>query len=91
MAELMPQLVPMAAGLLAHDQTRVHPLQLAAVLARRAGSVATGVPMTTCGGRWPYRAGPHHRRRAAPWRDGVRHRAGPEPWVRVPQRLVGAT
>jgi hypothetical protein len=34
------------AGLLAHDQARVHPLRLAAALARRAGSVATGVAMT---------------------------------------------
>jgi glycine oxidase len=45
-AELVPELVPMPAGLLAHDQARVHPLRLAAALARRAGSVATGVAMT---------------------------------------------
>src|SRR4029453_8996578 len=45
-AELVPQLVPMSAGLLAHDQARVHPLRLAAALARRAGGVATGVAMT---------------------------------------------
>jgi glycine oxidase len=32
-AELVPELVPMAAGLLAHDQARVHPLRLAAALA----------------------------------------------------------
>jgi glycine oxidase len=45
-AELVPELVSMPAGLLAHDQARVHPLRLAAALARRAGSVATGVAMT---------------------------------------------
>jgi hypothetical protein len=45
-AELVPELVPMPAGLLAHDQARVHPLRLAATLAHRAGSVATGVAMT---------------------------------------------
>jgi hypothetical protein len=36
----------MPAGLLANDQARVHPLRLAAALARRAGSIATGVAMT---------------------------------------------
>jgi hypothetical protein len=45
-AELVPELVSMPAGLLAHDQARVHPLRLAAALARRAGSVATRVAMT---------------------------------------------
>jgi glycine oxidase len=42
-AELVPELVSMPAGLLAQDQARVHPLRLAAALARRAGSVATGL------------------------------------------------
>jgi glycine/D-amino acid oxidase-like deaminating enzyme len=88
-AELVPELVAMPAGLLAHDQARVHPLRLAAALARRAGSVATGVAMTgleVAGGRIV----------------GVRTTAGelhpgvvvfatglaPEPWVQLPQRLV---
>jgi glycine oxidase len=88
-AELVPELVPMPAGLLARDQARVHPLRLAAALARRAGSVATGVAMTdleVSGGRIV----------------GVRTTVGelqpgavvfatglaPEPWVQVPQRLV---
>jgi glycine oxidase len=88
-AELVPELAPMPAGLLARDQARVHPLRLAAALARRAGSVATGVAMTDLevdGGRIV----------------GVRTTAGelhpgvvvfatglaPEPWVQVPQRLV---
>ena len=88
-AELVPQLAPMPAGLLAPDQARVHPLRLAAALARRAGSVATGVAMTdleVTGGRIV----------------GVRTTAGelhpgvvvfatglaPEPWVQMPQRLV---
>jgi glycine/D-amino acid oxidase-like deaminating enzyme len=88
-AELVPELVPMPAGLLARDQARVHPLRLAAALARRAGSVATGVAMTdleASGGRIV----------------GVQTTVGelqpgvvvfatglaPEPWVQVPQRLV---
>jgi glycine/D-amino acid oxidase-like deaminating enzyme len=88
-AELVPELVPMPAGLLARDQARVHPLRLAAALARRAGSVATGVAMTdleVSGGRIV----------------GVQTTVGelqpgvvvfatglaPEPWVQVPQRLV---
>jgi glycine oxidase len=88
-AELVPELVAMPAGLLAHDQARVHPLGLAAALAHRAGSVATGVAMTgleVAGGRIV----------------GVRTTAGelhpgvvvfatglaPEPWVQLPQRLV---
>jgi hypothetical protein len=88
-AELVPELVPMPAGLLAHDQARVHPLRLAATLAHRAGSVATGVAMTdlevagsrivrvrtTAGELQP---------RVVVFATGL----APEPWVRVPQRLV---
>jgi glycine/D-amino acid oxidase-like deaminating enzyme len=87
--ELIPELAPPRAGLLAHDQARVHPLRLAAALARRAGDVATGVAMTgvdLAGGRI----------------DNVRTTVGdlhpgavvfatglaPEPWVPLPQRLV---
>jgi glycine/D-amino acid oxidase-like deaminating enzyme len=47
-AELVPELVLMPAALLARDQARVHPLRLAAALARRAGRVATAV---ACGSR----------------------------------------
>jgi len=88
-AELVPELVPMAAGLLAHDQARVHPLRLAAALARRAGSVATGVPMTgleVSGGRIL-----RVRTTAGELHPGVVVFAtglAPEPWVRLPQRLV---
>jgi glycine oxidase len=88
-AELVPELVPMPAGLLAHGQARVHPLQLAAALARRAGSVATGVAMTdvqVAGGRI-VRVGTT----AGDLHPGVVVFAtglAPEPWVRVPQRLV---
>jgi glycine/D-amino acid oxidase-like deaminating enzyme len=88
-AELVPELVPMSAGLLAHDQARVHPLRLAAALARRAGSVATGVAMTgleVAGGRIV-----RVRTTAGDLHSGVVVFAtglAPEPWVRVPQRLV---
>jgi glycine/D-amino acid oxidase-like deaminating enzyme len=88
-AELVPELVSMPAGLLAHDQTRVHPLRLAAALARRAGSVATGVAMTdleVSGGRIL-----RVRTTAGDLHPGVVVFAtglAPEPWVRVPQRLV---
>jgi glycine oxidase len=44
--ELVPELAPQPAALLAPDQASVHPLRLAAALARRAGTVATGVTMT---------------------------------------------
>jgi glycine oxidase len=88
-AELVPELAPMPAGLLAHGQARVHPLQLAAALARRAGSVATGVAMTdvqVAGGRI-VRVGTT----VGDLHPGVVVFAtglAPEPWVRVPQRLV---
>src|SRR5215216_5800926 len=88
-AELVPELVPMPAGLLAHDQARVHPLRLAAALARRAGSVATGVAMTdleVAGGRIV-----RVRTTAGELHPGVVVFAtglAPEPWVRLPQRLV---
>jgi glycine/D-amino acid oxidase-like deaminating enzyme len=88
-AELTPGLAPVAAGLLAHDQAQVHPLRLAAVLARRAGSVATGTAMvdaevaggrivrvrTTTGDLWPG---------VVVFATGL----APERWVRLPQRLV---
>jgi glycine/D-amino acid oxidase-like deaminating enzyme len=88
-AELVPALVPMPAGLLAHDQARVHPLRLAAALGRRAGSVATGVAMTdvqVAGGRIV-----RVRTTAGELHPGVVVFAtglAPQPWVRVPQRLV---
>jgi glycine/D-amino acid oxidase-like deaminating enzyme len=52
--ELVPELAPQPAALLAPEQASVHPLRLAAALARRAGAVATGVTMTgaeVAGGR----------------------------------------
>jgi len=88
-AELVPELVPMPGGLLAHAQARVHPLRLAAELARRAGSVATGVAMTdvqVAGGRIV-----QVRTTVGDLHPGVVVFAtglAPEPWVRVPQRLV---
>jgi glycine/D-amino acid oxidase-like deaminating enzyme len=88
-AELVPELVSMPAGLLAHDQARVHPLRLAAALARRAGSVATGVAMTDLevgGGRIlrvHTTAGDLHPG-VVVFATGL----APVPWVRVPQRLV---
>jgi glycine oxidase len=88
-AELVPELVPMPAGLLAHEQARVHPLRLAAALARQAGSVATGVAMTDLevGGGRIVRV----RTTAGELHPGVVVLAtglAPGPWVRVPQRLV---
>jgi glycine oxidase len=88
-AELVPGLAPVAAGLLAHDQAQVHPLRLTVVLARRAGSVATRMAMvdaevaggrivrvrTTAGDLWPG---------VVVFATGL----APEPWVRLPQRLV---
>jgi glycine/D-amino acid oxidase-like deaminating enzyme len=44
-AEHEPDLAPVPAALLAPDQAHVHPLRLAVALARRAGSVATRIPM----------------------------------------------
>ena len=88
-AELVPELVPMPAGLLAHNQARVHPLRLAAALAHRAGSVATGVAMTdleVAGGRIV-----RVRTTAGDLHPGVVVFAtglAPQPWVQVPQRLV---
>jgi glycine oxidase len=88
-AELIPELVSMPAGLLAHDQARVHPLRLAAALARRVGAVATGVAMTdleVAGGRIV-----RVRTTAGELHPGVVVFAtglAPEPWVEVPQRLV---
>jgi glycine/D-amino acid oxidase-like deaminating enzyme len=88
-ADLVPQLVSMPAALLARNQARVHPLRLAAALARRAGGVATGVAMldsevagdrivrvhTTAGNLDPG---------AVVFATGL----APAPWVPVPQRLV---
>jgi glycine oxidase len=88
-AEFAPDLAPVAAGLLAHDQAQVHPLRLAAALARRAGSVATRTAMvdaevaagrivrvrTTAGDLWPG---------VVVFATGL----APERWVRLPQRLV---
>jgi glycine oxidase len=88
-AELVPELVPMPAGLLARDQARVHPLRLAAALARRAGGAATGVAMTdlkVAGGRIV-----RVRTTAGELHPGVVVFAtglAPDPWVQVPQRLV---
>src|SRR6266567_4415115 len=88
-AQLVPELAPMPAGLLAHNQARVHPLRLAAELARRAGAVATGVAMTdaqVAGGRIVRvrtTAGDLHPG-AVVFATGL----APQPWVRVPQRLV---
>jgi glycine/D-amino acid oxidase-like deaminating enzyme len=45
-AELEPNLAPGHRAMLLRDQARVHPLRLAAALARRAGTVATGVRVT---------------------------------------------
>lgn len=79
----------MPAGLLAPGQARVHPLRLAAALARRAGSVATGVAMTDLevdGGRIV-----RVRTTAGDLHPGMVVFAtglAPEPWVQVPQRLV---
>jgi glycine oxidase len=44
--ELEPNLAPGHRATLLRDQARVHPLRLAAALARRAGTVATGVRVT---------------------------------------------
>jgi glycine/D-amino acid oxidase-like deaminating enzyme len=88
-AELVPGLAPVPAGLLAHDQAQAHPLRLAAALARRAGLVATGVAMTgldTAGGRIvtvTTTAGDLH-----PGSVVFATGLAPEPWTRVPQRLV---
>ena len=79
----------MPAGLLADARARVHPLRLAAALARRAGSVATGVAVTgleVAGGRVI-----RVRTTVGELRPGVVVFAtglAPEPWVQVPQRLV---
>jgi glycine oxidase len=44
--ELEPNLAPGCSAMLLRDQARVHPLRLAAALARLAGTVATGVRVT---------------------------------------------
>jgi glycine oxidase len=88
-AELAPDLAPVPAALLAHDQARAHPLRLAAALARRAGSVATGTVMTglsVAGGRITTvhtTAGDLHPG-VVVFATGL----APAPWVRLPQRLV---
>ncbi len=88
-AELEPDLAPVPAALLAPDQAQVHPLRLAAALARRAGSVATGVAMTNlevAGGRVVRvrtTAGDLH-----PGTVILATGLAPQPWVRLPQRLV---
>jgi len=88
-AELEPDLAPVPAALLAPDQAQVHPLRLAAALARRAGSVTTGVAMTrleVAGGRVvrvDTTAG-----ELQPGAVILATGLAPEPWVRLPQRLV---
>ena len=88
-AELVPQLASMPAALLARDQARVHPLRLAVALARRAGSLATGVAMLdleVAGGRIVR----VHTTAGALDPGVVVFATGlaPAPWVPVPQRLV---
>jgi glycine oxidase len=88
-AELVPELVLMPAALLARDQARVHPLRLAAALARRAGSVATGVAMT--GLQVADDRILRVRTTAGNLEPGVVVFAtglAPTPWVLIPQRLV---
>ena len=88
-AELEPDLAPVPAALLAPDQAQVHPLRVAAVVARRVGRVATGVAMTdlvVVGGRVVRvrtTAGDLH-----PGAVVLATGLAPEPWVRLPQRLV---
>jgi glycine/D-amino acid oxidase-like deaminating enzyme len=88
-AELEPDLAPVPAALLAPDQAQVHPLRLAAALARRAASVTTGVAMTrleVAGGRVvrvDTTAG-----ELQPGAVILATGLAPEPWVRLPQRLV---
>jgi glycine oxidase len=88
-AELEPDLAPVPAALLTTDQAQVNPLHLAAMLARRAGSVATGIAMTSLqitGGRIVRVrtiAGDLH-----PGMVVLATGMAPKPWVRLPQRLV---
>jgi len=88
-AEVAPDLAPVAAGLLAHDQAQVHPLRLAVELSRRAGSVATRTAMVdadVADGRIV-----RVRTTAGDVQPGVVVFAtglAPQPWVRLPQRLV---
>jgi glycine/D-amino acid oxidase-like deaminating enzyme len=88
-AKLEPDLAPVPAALLTSDQAQVNPLRLATVLARRAGSVATGIAMTSLqitGGRVlrvRTTAGDLH-----PGTVVLATGLAPEPWVRLPQRLV---
>jgi glycine/D-amino acid oxidase-like deaminating enzyme len=88
-AELVPDLVSVPAALLARDQARLHPLRLAAALARRAGSVATGVTMTNIQVAGDRIVRVHTT--AGDLEPGVVVFAtglAPAPWVSVPQRLV---
>lgn len=88
-AELEPDLAPVPAALLTTDQAQVNPLRLAAVLAHRAGGVATGIAMTgiqVAGGRIVRvrtAAGDLH-----PGTVVLATGLAPEPWVQLPQRLV---
>jgi glycine oxidase len=88
-AELEPDLAPVPAALLTTDQVQVNPLRLAAVLARRAGSVATGIAMTSLqitGGRLVRvrtSIGDLH-----PGTVVLATGLAPQPWVRLPQRRV---
>jgi glycine/D-amino acid oxidase-like deaminating enzyme len=51
--DLEPRLAPGTGGVLLRGQARVHPLRLAVALARRAGTVATGVEVTGIEGASP--------------------------------------
>jgi glycine/D-amino acid oxidase-like deaminating enzyme len=87
--ELEPDLAPVPAALLTTEQAQVNPLRLAAMLARRAGSVATGIAMTSLqitGGRVVRvctTTGDLH-----PGTVVLATGLAPQPWVRLPQRLV---
>jgi glycine/D-amino acid oxidase-like deaminating enzyme len=87
--ELEPDLAGVPTALLTNDQAQVNPLRLAAMLARRAGSVATGIAMTSLqitGGRVVRvrtTTGDLH-----PGAVVLATGVAPEPWVRLPQRLV---
>lgn len=88
-AELVPELASPRTGVLARGQAQVHPLRLAAALARRAGVVATGIRVhrpVTAGRRIvrvPTTAGDLH-----PGVVVVATGVAPEPWVSLPQRRI---
>jgi glycine oxidase len=88
-AALEPDLAPVPAALLTPDQAQANPLRLAAVLARQAGSVATGIALTglrVAAGRVTRvgtTAGDLH-----PGSVVLATGLAPQPWVRLPQRLV---